>query len=297
MKHIKPELHELFGQGEEARINFILQDLWIGYPKSQEIFDKLEFLLKHPRISRMPSMLIVGETNNGKTVLANRYIQNNKPFLNESEERLIAPIIYVQAPPVPDEKRFYNAILDSTFTPYRINDKLDKRLQQVLHVLKSLDVKILVIDEIQHVLGGTISKRVSFLNVVKYISNELKISIVGMGTKEAFNAISTDDQLMNRFEPTVLPKWKYDQNYLRLLASYEFLLPLKNPSLIYKDQSLAKKILILSEGTIGEISTILKRSAVQAIRNGSERITRKEIEQINFVKPSERRYSKSILNA
>ena len=51
---------------------------------------------------------------------------------------------------------------------------------------------------------------------------------------------------------------------MRLLTSFEALLPLKKPSNLVEDR-IAMKILSLSEGTIGEISTILKKSAIQAI--------------------------------
>lgn len=54
------------------------------------------------------------------------------------------------------------------------------------------------------------------------------------------------------------------EEYLRLLTSFEALLPLKKPSNLVEDR-IAMKILSLSEGTIGEISTILKKSAIQAI--------------------------------
>ncbi|WP_394350819.1 TniB family NTP-binding protein [Elizabethkingia argenteiflava] len=58
-----------------------------------------------------------------------------------------------------------------------------------MHLLKELEVKVLIIDEINHVLAGTISKQRLFLNVIKYLSNELNIPLVCSGTKLAFNAI------------------------------------------------------------------------------------------------------------
>ncbi|SMG42613.1 TniB protein [Marivirga sericea] len=297
MDHIKRDLIPLLNKSKQERISFILNDLWIGYPRAHEILNKLNFLLRHPRINRMPSMLLVGETNNGKTVLLKKFINENKPFLDEDEERLTAPVLYIQAPPAPDEKRFYNSILDATFTPYRLNDKLDKRHQQVIKVLKQLDVKVLIIDEIQHILGGTISKRVSFLNVIKYMSNELRISIIGAGIHEAFNAISTDPQLINRFDQQVLPRWSYDSDFLRLLASYETLLPLRKSSHLVKDSTLNKKIFNLSEGIIGEVSSIIKKAATYAIENDIECINNEVIKLIKFAPPSSRRHNSAYINS
>jgi hypothetical protein len=39
----------------------------------------------------------------------------------------------------------------------------------------------------------------------QYLGNELKLPIVAVGTQDAFNAISTDPQLANRFEPGGAP--------------------------------------------------------------------------------------------
>src|SRR5450631_1979637 len=106
--------------------------------------------------------------------------------------------------------------------------------------------------EIQHVLAGPLLKQRQFLNVIKHLGNELQIPIVAAGTQDAFNAIQTDPQLANRFEPAVLQRWTMGEDYLRLLASFEKLLPLEHRSDLL-EPAMAIKILSLSEGTIGEI--------------------------------------------
>ncbi|WP_425285102.1 TniB family NTP-binding protein [Arthrobacter crystallopoietes] len=42
----------------------------------------------------------------------------------------------------------------------------------------------------------------------------------GVGTREAYLAIRSDDQLENRFEPVTLPLWEADADLLSLLASF-----------------------------------------------------------------------------
>jgi hypothetical protein len=109
-----------------------------------------------------------------------------------------------------------------------------------------------------------------------------------LGTQDAFNAIQTDPQLANRFEPPVLQRWTMGEDYLRLLASFEMLLPLEHRSELL-EPAMAIKILSLSEGTIGEISALLSRAAIAAIGNGTERITISAPERCGYVAPSERR--------
>jgi hypothetical protein len=49
------------------------------------------------------------------------------------------------------------------------------------------------------------------------------------------------------------------------------------------------KILGMSEGTIGEVSTILTKAAVLAIRRGTERIDAKLLDEIAYTPPATRR--------
>ena len=120
------------------------------------------------------------------------------------------------------------------------------------------------------------------------MGNELQIPIVGVGTNEAYRAIQTDAQLSNRFEPATLPRWQFDKEFLRLLVSFERMLPLKNSSNL-QETSLATKLFSLSEGYIGELSRLLTTASVQAILSGAERIDLKILSAIKWVSPSDRK--------
>jgi hypothetical protein len=75
--------------------------------------------------------------------------------------------------------------------------------------------------------------------------------LVAAGTVEALRAIQSDDQLANRFSPFALPPWRIDEEYLRLLNTLEAPLPSREPSHLV-EPALAKKILALGEGILGE---------------------------------------------
>jgi hypothetical protein len=270
------------------RIERIRSPRWIGYPKAKAVLARLEDLLVWPRSHRMPNALIVGDTNNGKSMLIQRFRSLHPAHDNPEGEGVRVPVLVIQAPPTPDEGRFYNSILELLFAPYKPNDRVDKKLAQVLKLLRYVDMRMLVIDEIHHILAGNLNRQRGFLNVIKYLGNELKVPIVGVGTKDAFRAIQTDPQLANRFEPALLPRWTFDTDFLRLLASFERMLPLAEPSALH-DTSLATKLFSLSEGYLGELSTLLTHAAVAAVENGQERIDAKTLESVSWTPPSERR--------
>ncbi|MBK7465268.1 MAG: TniB family NTP-binding protein [Betaproteobacteria bacterium] len=272
----------------DERIERIRKPRWIGYPRSKVVLDKLEDLLVYPKMHRMPNLLIVGDTNNGKTMLVERFKKQHPASDNPSGEGISVPVLVIQAPPVPDEGRFYNTILEALFAPFKPNDRVDRKQFQSIKLLRYVGLKILVIDEIHHVLAGNMNKQRAFLNVIKYLGNELQIPIVGVGTKDAFRAIQTDPQLANRFEPAVLPLWKFDDEFLRLLKSFEMLLPLRHASKLY-DTSLAATIFSMAEGHIGELSKLLAEAAVLAVLNGSERIDAKLLKEVGWIGPSDRK--------
>lgn len=289
MEHLS-ENTKLFVEksSDNERIQFTKQHKWIGYSNAIKIIKKIDYLYDYPKQSRMPNLLIVGDSNNGKTIILKRFIKKYEPYICEKENKVINPVLYIQAPPEPDEKRFYNAILEKLFAPYKTTEKIEQRQNRVIHLLRELKTKILIIDEIQHVLAGASTKQRLFLNVIKYLSNELEIPIVCSGTREAFNALQTDPQLSNRFEPKTLPRWSNDVEFKRLLASFEKILPLKQQSHLIEN-SISLKILSMSNGLIGEISKILELSTILAIESKIEKITPKILDSIDYKSPDKRK--------
>jgi type II secretory pathway predicted ATPase ExeA len=272
----------------DERIYKIRSPRWIGYPQSHVVLKELDKLIHLPKTHRMPNLLIIGDTNNGKTMLIKRFEKQNPSSDNIDGEGINIPVMVIQAPPKPDESRLYNIILDSLFAPYKQNDRVDKKLFQVIHLLRYIGLKVLIIDEIHHLLAGSLEKQRSFLNVIKYLGNELQIPIVGVGTEAAKRSVATDPQLSNRFKRVELPLWKNDDEFLRLLVSFERMLPLKKASNLLSPQ-IANKLYFLSEGYLGEISQILVEAAVIATETGKEKIDLDIINSMEWMPPSRRR--------
>jgi hypothetical protein len=120
------------------------------------------------------------------------------------------------------------------------------------------------------------------------LGNELRIPIIGVGTREAYLAIRGDDQLENRFEPFILPIWREEKEFMALLASFAVSFPLRRPSDLQSTQ-LARSILTRTEGTIGEISTLLTQAAIAAVESGEETINAKTLKIAVYESPTERR--------
>ena len=134
---------------------------------------------------------------------------------------------------------------------------------------------------------------VNFFNLLRFLGNELRIPLVGIGTKEVYLAIRSDDQLENRFEPMVLPVWQEGKELESLLASFIAMLPLRRPSFI-ANSDMARYLLARTEGTIGEIAQLLISAAIVAIETGEESINSRMLSLADYEGPTERRRALSV---
>jgi len=287
--HLVAAVASKLGLSDADRIHYIKKPRWINYSRAKQVLQKLTDLLEHPSQPRMPNMLVIGETNNGKTALVQKFLERNPADTNITGEAVKVPVLYIQAPPGPDEAGLYTAILKRLFQDFPRAESKNARLNRVLSVLQRIDLGMIMVDEIHHLMAGSFTSSRNCLNVLKYLGNELQVPLVGIGTIEALRAVQTDPQLSNRFTPELLPRWKVGQPELhQLLASFEKVLPLRKPSGLESD-ALAEQIVHMCDGTIGEMSTLVNAAAIQAIRSGSEQITAEEIATSGYVGPAERK--------
>jgi hypothetical protein len=157
-----------------------------------------------------------------------------------------------------------------------------------LSLLRRVEVRMLVIDELHNVLAGNSITRREFLNLLRFLGNELRIPLVGVGTREAYLAIRSDDQLENRFEPIMLPLWEANDDCCSLLASFAASFPLRRRSPI-ATPDMACYLLSSCEGTIGELAHLLMAAAVAAVESGEEAINHRTLSMADYAGPSERR--------
>lgn len=274
----------------EARIRRIRTDRWIAYAQADTALSAMEDLLTFPKRTRMPNLLLVGQTNNGKTMIVEKFRRAHLGVqaIDAHDGMAQIPVVRIQMPAGPDEKRFFGAILDALGMDGWSRDGVSQRQDAAVKLMRATDVRMLIVDELHNLLSGPPGQQRRLLNLLRWIGNELQIPLVGVGTAEALRAIRSDDQLVNRFEPLPLPLWKDGEEYRRLLSTLEAVLPLRKPSGL-ASTPIASRILAASEGVLGEVVALVTRAAVSAVATGSDRISPRMIEDARFIAPSDRR--------
>jgi hypothetical protein len=285
LNHIHDDFRHIAGLSNVERIRFLNEPRWVPYPNAVNILDTLRRLMEIPVRTRMPNLLIVGESNNGKTTIVNRFQKlHGQAYVNDNADP-VKPVILAQSPPSADEKSLYISILERFFTPYRATDSTAKLRYQVIHQCRICNVKLLIIDEFHSLLTGSSVKQREVMNALKLLCNELALPIVGVGTREAVRVLHTDPQHASRFDVLPLSSWELNQDFQRLLVGFEKILPLKKASKLHSPE-LATLIHTISGGNLGNVHELLVRCAESAIQSGEEFISKKNIESKSWLRPT-----------
>ncbi len=281
--HIHKTFRHIAFLPDSERIEFIDTPRWIGYSRANQVLEVMQDLMNKVKQHRMPNLLLIGDSNNGKTTI----IQDFAERFGESysDEHLVIPVCLIQAPPSANEKDLYISLIDSFALPYRSSDSAGVLRAQVVHTLRETHVKILIIDEVHSMLTGTARQQRLIMNAIKYLCNALQLPIVLSGTKDAVRILHTDPQHASRFDVAELPVWQNDKEFKRLVGSFEKILPLKKPSNL-TETSILNLIYSISGGNIGNVKRLINECAIEAIKSGEESITIKMIEDKSWLRPT-----------
>jgi replication-associated recombination protein RarA len=277
--HLHPAARKMLELPQEQRVRALQVDRWIDYPRATEALQRLRRLLETPERERMPCMVLHGPSNIGKTLILRKFLRSSPPSFDATRGVERRTVIAMQMPPTPDQRRFYRALLSAVGAPQGPSSTLASLEQVACDILRRMGPRMLIVDEVHHLLAGSHREQRASLNLLKYLANELKISIVAVGTSDAPVAFHTDAQVASRFTPFELARWTESEDFRRLLSAFEAVLPLKRPSELTQ-RPIVQYLLVASAGLLGDVSRMLCDAAEQAIADGSEAITLAHLEQI-----------------
>ena len=268
--HLYPAARISAGLSADERIRRIRADRWVSYPRAEAALAKLEMLMSFPQRARMPNLLLVGESGMGKTMIIEKFVRDHAARFDDATGRLHMPVVAVQMVSGPDESRFYRRILAAIGAPEPPRATLSILESLALRLLAELRPGMLVIDEIHSLQAGTIREQARFLNMLRFLGNELRVPLVCVGTAQARNALRTDDQLVRRFEAFSLPPWAEGDDFTGLMSTLTRTLPLRRESQI--DAKALSRILSVTRGITSGIFEVMSQLAIAAIESGEERI-------------------------
>lgn len=274
--HLAPATAALLRGSDADRIAAIREERWITYPRARTSLEFLDALLTRPRTTRMPSVAIYADSGMGKTMLMERFRRAHPASFDAAERRLVTPVLALQMASHPTERRFYGHLLSAIGVPFAPRATVLDLEVQALRNLRRMEVKLLMLDEVHNILAGSAQEQRILLNMLRYLSNELKISLVCLGVSEAREAVSGDVQLARRFEELLLPRWQGDEEFQDLIVAIVRHLPLKVTSQI--SARALRQVLQVTDGLTARIFRMFNDLAIESIASGTECISDENIE-------------------
>ncbi len=224
----------------------------------------------------MPSIAVYGDSGMGKTMIMERFRDDNPPGFDPITGKERMPVMAMEMAGKPGERRFYAELLASLGAPQSPRADIVQMEQAALRLLKVVGVQVLVIDEVHNILAGSHRDQRIVLNTLRFLSNRLQISLVCFGVTDAREAISGDVQLARRFEEFSINRWGANEQFETLVSSILRNTPLRKPTVL-TPKSL-RRILQVTEGITANIFHMINCLAADAAQSGHERITDEAIE-------------------
>lgn len=274
--HLTAGAAELLAEPEAGRIRAIRSHRWVLYPRAKQALDRLDALLEHPRGTRMPSIAIYGDSGMGKTMIMKRFRDAHPPSFDPLTGALETPVLAMEMVSRPGERRFYGELLTLLGAPQRPRADITQMEQAALRIMEAIGVQVLVIDEVHNILVGTYREQRIVLNTLGFLSNRLQISLVCFGVNDAREAIGGDVQLARRFEQFTLSRWGANEQFEALVASILRNTPLRRPSVLTAKS--LRRILQITDGITANIFHMINSLAIEAVKDGSERVTDSAVE-------------------
>ena len=271
--HLPQDVWPVAALDAAARISHIRAKRWVQHAAADRVLGYLQEAFTQPRHERMENILLIGESGMGKTMLIRKFDRQTTPRFDDAAGVQQLPVIVMLMPPQPTEAAFFTQLLKAMNAPSAGHFTHGFPSQEAaVRLLRQLGTRVVVIDELNSVLSGTPRQQRVFLQLLRFLSNELRMAFVGVGVPEARHALLSDSQLRSRFTDIELPPWTLGEDLRDFVTRLTWSLPLREPSPV--DSPKLRRLLVDRTGgiTLG-ICKVLERAATKAIEDGTERIS------------------------
>lgn len=251
-----------------------MDELRIHYPKMNQILKKVEECHNSTTIAERPlCMRVSGPSGSGKTTIVSIY-KKKYPEVNTSTGSEI-PVLYSRIPCPAYIGGLASKLLHDLGDPfYAKSTRITLQTQRLYNLLKACKVKIIFLDEVQHLVDRNSHKLLrDSSDWFKELIDETKIPVVFLGMPDSNKIFIENEQLLNRvrLEENIEP-FNYDDTFRKFLYLFDLSLPLVELSGL-ADIEISKRIFLSTKGVMKNIRDLIIEGASIAISYSSNHIT------------------------
>lgn len=242
---------------------------WIPFDEGAAIVKEMRRLMAQPNEGRPNNLALLADSGFGKSHLLD-YFADSFPDV-QTEDGLLVQVLRVELPPESNGAAMLRALLRTMDVGFSSRTPPDELLRKVVVHLKSLHVRLVMMDEFHNALGGRRDRVISVVQTLRSLSNESQRPIVIAGTSKVDEVLRHDEQLDERFSKWRLPSWNNIERLMALMAGFES--HMQSPDRGYLGtRPLAKTVLDLTNGRMGRIASLLRYADEEAVRTSQTRI-------------------------
>ncbi|MGI4800959.1 MAG: TniB family NTP-binding protein [Janthinobacterium lividum] len=284
--HLNDATSAMLDESIDERVLFTRSDHWIGYEAANDALKAMADLVKQPRTTTSPSLLLLGRAGNGKTTILQRFASRFMPQTAPSGD-IQLQLVHMTIPAAATEKDFWSELIVACHSVRRVTDPAPFLKNQAYGILASLKPRMLIGDEFNNLLIGNGANQRIVLARIREITNTFGIHLIFAGTEESSRASYNDPQIDRRLTRFELPRWKANMAFQKLLSSMEAFVPLPEPSGLGETEK-AQFIFGRTDGTIGSISRFVKEAGRMAIEARRSSIDIEMLRRVRVDTPEER---------
>ena len=186
--HLQSEFRAAALLPDAERIIRVRSERWIDHPMAREVLDELQEIVDQPPRGRMLNALLTAEPGMGKTMTLKKLVRENAKAFDRKAGVQPQPVLYVLMPELPTEHEFFGQVFAALGTPAITYHMAPRRRETAFRLLRECGTRALVIDEINSLLAGSPRQQRIFLQMLRFLSNELGMALICAGTPEARQA-------------------------------------------------------------------------------------------------------------
>ena len=219
----------------------VVENILVNYPTLVYAHEKLEECYEVAGYSNQPiNLAILGRERAGKSTIIETFV-SKYPRVREPEGMRV-PILLFELPAKPTVTSLVECMLEEIGDQMHSSGTKGKKIARLKKLIKSTKVRMIIIDEFQHLIDkGTSKIAYEATDWLKGIVNECNVSLVVSGLPNAINVFDRNKQFRGRFNaPIELPvyDWRnadHRREFASVLGSFnqELKKHFKCPCLLY----------------------------------------------------------------
>lgn len=268
-----PDKEKLLSFSFSEKLKYV-DELKIYYPKMNQVLQLIEECHQSTEIYKKPQcMRISGPSGSGKTTVVS--IHQKKYPNKDTDSGIEIPTLYSRIPCPAYIGGLPAKLLHDLGDPfYSKTTKITLHTQRLYSLLKACKVKIIFLDEVQHLVDRNSQKLLrDSSDWFKELIDETGIPVVFLGMPDSGKIFIENEQLSNRVRLVEnIQPFNYDNTFRTFLYIFDLSLPLNEPS-GFANLDLSKRIFIATKGLIKHIRDLIIESTKIALQNNANRIS------------------------